>query len=204
MGLYRPRLVLPFFPIALSSRIADLLTPVPNKIAFPLMEELTSPSVVQVSLAEEIFPSMDLSTYTESVQDALSRKEYPARVGWLGSLVTRDPLEGNHVRTSGEGLFIDYRELKKSEHHVNLKNDRYSKSIDGWNIVDTGGGDWIGIQRNLKMLGSVRVEFWDKGPKIIQLIMFEPRGIPGLLWWKLIFPLVSRRMLAKTISAISD
>ena len=197
MGLFRPRLALPLFPIALSARIADLLTPVPNNIAFPLMEELTSSSIVQNSLADEIFPSMELSRYAESVQNALSRKEYPTRTGWLGALVTREPLKGDHVRTSGEGLLIDYRELDNREHQINPKDFHTSKSVDGWITVDKGSGDWIGFYRKLKLLGSVRVEFWDKGPEIIQLLMFEPRGIPGLLWWKLVFPFVSRWMLAK-------
>ncbi len=165
MGLVRPRLALPFFPIALSARIADLLTPVPNEIAFPLMEELTSPSIVQDSLAGEIFPAMKLSRYEESVQDALRRKEYPSHSGWLGALVTRDPLKGDQVRTSGEGLLIDYREVETSEHQ-NLLAVHNLKSTDGWISVGKGSDDWLGFQKNIKAMGQLRVEFRIKDAKI--------------------------------------
>jgi hypothetical protein len=145
-----------------------------------------------------------LSNYAESVQDALSRKEYPTHTGWLGALVTREPLKGNHVRTSGEGLLIDYREVEKGEHHINLKDVHSSKSSYGWNTVEKGSGDWFGFYRIFTVLGSVRVEFWGKDPKVIQLILFEPRGIPGMLWWKLVFPFYSRWMLVKLRKAIFE
>ena len=182
-GLVRPKLALPFFIVSLSARIADRLTPVPFSIAYPLMEELTSPSVIQDATAQLLFPEFEMSSYAESVRRALGREEYFPGAPWTASLVTREPLMGGHVRTSGEGFLIDYRE-KSAEYSPELIAQLFNEITGiGWTIEAQEEGKWIRFRSKKKLPGVMRVEFQYTNRKLTQTVMFDPFGLPGMFWW---------------------
>jgi len=185
-GLNRPKIIIPYFPVSLSAWIADLLTPVPYEIAFPLMQELEAPSVT--NNPSSIFSSKGFSNYEESVRAALNRDEYESDESWLSSLITRKTLQGNHVRTLGEGLFIDYRELHQEIDGGIDAIAMISDPITGWKIDFQDEGKWVRICKSYKLLGEFLIEYSFSNPQISQLIMFNPNGIIGMLWWNILPP----------------
>jgi hypothetical protein len=183
-GLNRPKIKIPFFPVAMSARIADLLTPVPYEIAFPLMQELEAPSVANST--GNFLNSATFTDYAESVRRALRREEYDYDRSWLGSIMTRTPLKGKHVRTSGEGLLIDYRELDRARFKDIDPDCSTSATTTGWNVEYHDPGKGIRIRRSYKGLGEYIIEYHLSTGQVVQLSMFSPEGILGLLWWNLL------------------
>lgn len=186
-GLRRGKLTLPFFHAALSARIADWLTPVPYAIARPLMEELVAPSIVQDDTARRLFPSIEPMPYAEAVRRALTRAEMPAHTPWMDSLVTRHPLLGPHTATLGEGLLIDYREAPgRPSEMLRLLFD--GKSARGWQTEAHTSGAWMRMRGRSHPFGVQWLEVQYTEGIIKQAALFEPKGLPGLLWWNLLRP----------------
>lgn len=186
-GLRRGRLPLPFFHAALSATIADWLTPVPYAIARPLMEELVAPSVVTHHTARSLFPAIQPMPYAEAVRRALARAEMPIETPWMDSLVTRHPLDGAHVQTLGEGLMIDYREATGRSSET-LEALLGGKSARGWETEAFAAGEWMRMRSRAHPFGAQWLEVQRKSSLIKMAALFEPKGLPGLLWWNALRP----------------
>lgn len=202
-GLKRGKLPMPFFHAALSARIADWLTPVPYTIARPLMEELVAPSVVQDDTARRMFPDIEPMPYAEGVRRALARAEMPANTPWMDSLVTRHPLLGPHTATLGEGLLIDYRETPGRPSRV-LTQLFEGKSARGWETESHAPGTWMRMRGRSHPFGTQWLEVQYTEECLKQAALFEPRGLPGMLWWNLLRPYHTWRfktMFAQLIAA---
>jgi len=72
-GLRRGMLLIPGLPAGLMAYMVDKLTPVPEAIAFPLINGLRSDSVVKDSQALEVFPEIQLTGYRQAVADSLEQ-----------------------------------------------------------------------------------------------------------------------------------
>jgi uncharacterized protein YbjT (DUF2867 family) len=191
-GLYRPKIKFPFFPVSSSARIADLLTPVPYEIAYPLMQELEAPSVVRVDSEERgIYDLKALSPYAISLHYAISREEYGDHIPWLGTLLTRDPLFGSMVRTTGEGFLIEHRELYQanlSDFGMRYLNGEFEEE---WDLDDFHPNKWTRITRDLRLVGRLYIEMQIRKDRIFLTALFEPKGLIGYLWWYCLLPLHS-------------
>lgn len=104
-GLKRSLLVLPWMPLDLMALIAGILTPVPAKIARPLLGGMKSSSDVRSAAVETVFPDIHPKTYLESVLRALDDLT-PARLEFCWTPDT--PL----TRIRQNGFFVDRRECK--------------------------------------------------------------------------------------------
>ncbi|HET6845221.1 MAG TPA: DUF2867 domain-containing protein [Anaerolineales bacterium] len=102
-GLKRYLFMLPGIPIGLMALIVDRLTPVPRPIATALIGGLQSDSRVLDGAAQRMFPEVQLLTFEQAIQIALSEliPERLERV-WVG----RGQDAGN-IRH--EGFIVDYR-----------------------------------------------------------------------------------------------
>jgi uncharacterized protein YbjT (DUF2867 family) len=182
-GLVRPKLILPFFKATISAWIADKLTPVHFSIAKPLMEELTAPSIIKNRSSSILFPLIIPSIYSDSVKYAIGRDEYPPESPWSDSLVTRDPLIGSYVSTLGEGFLIDHREKPVTSLAKTAFTLLNGTKVSGWEIEEIQMGAWVRLRGNKRIPGVLRVEIQHREGYLIQTAMFEPHGLPGLLWW---------------------
>lgn len=71
-GLKRRLIILPWLPLSLMAWMVSLLTPVPAAIAYPLIEGLQAPSIVQDERALRLFPDIHPMGYSASLQTALA------------------------------------------------------------------------------------------------------------------------------------
>ena len=72
-GFQRPIVMFPFLPTALMAFIVGQLTPVPEKIAHPLIEGLKSDSIVKDPKALTVFPEIQPTEYRQAVRDSLDK-----------------------------------------------------------------------------------------------------------------------------------
>jgi uncharacterized protein YbjT (DUF2867 family) len=185
MGLRRSKLPVPIYPLELSARLMDMLSPVPLNIARPLMQELVGPSLVSDFSAADLFPDIRPMTYDAAVAHALAREEMPADGPWIGSLVTREPLRGPHVRTLGEGLRIEYREAVSGRTPQSLTRMVEEASSDGlesgWVLQAGRAGQWLRLQRPEGERSRVYLEVERREGLLRWAFLSESRGLPAHL-----------------------
>jgi hypothetical protein len=104
-GLRRGALLLPWIPMNLMSFLVGRLTPVPMRIARPLIGGMRGSSIVHSVDAEKVFPDILPQTYRDSILQALEGLS-PSRL----EPVWRNGVSLNRVKT--EGFFIENREIK--------------------------------------------------------------------------------------------
>jgi uncharacterized protein YbjT (DUF2867 family) len=183
-NLIRPKVFIPFYLTGLSAWIADKLTPVPFSIAYPLMEELTAPSVVNSENgAELLLGEEEIQLYVENVSYAMARKEYLLKSPWTASLVTRASLNKPLVNTLGEGFLIDYREQAIANPSPHLKDVLKGQIESDWEVEEPGAEYWIRLRKKQTAFGVLRMEIQYTDGLLMQTSLYEPNGIPGLLWW---------------------
>jgi len=165
------------------------MTPVPYPIAYALIGGLSSDSVVKHPEALAIFPEVTLIDFDTAARDAL-KKTHPSQI----ERVWEDGRQG-HRSIKHEGCFIDHREqllpvepekvLSTVLQHVN-----HSAAFDEVQQTDekisvhvkdqTAGEKWI-EWRVVRHAASMTY--------ISQTVFFCPRGLPGFLYWYLLYPL---------------
>ncbi len=103
-GLQRRFLILPGMSVDLMARVAGLLTPVPARIAGPLLGGMRSDSVVHDGAASRDFPHIEPVDYETSVRMALERLS-------PGSLETGWEKGASSFRIKQEGFFIEGQQI---------------------------------------------------------------------------------------------
>ena len=104
-GLKRRLVVLPGLPVRLMAVMAEALTPVPARIAGPLLEAMRGDSVVCIDSAKRDFPRVEPTGYENSVALALER---------LSPDCLESPWENGctSFRIKQAGFFIEGRQVR--------------------------------------------------------------------------------------------
>ncbi|MFG0293769.1 MAG: DUF2867 domain-containing protein [Phycisphaerales bacterium JB050] len=98
----------PFLAPRLAARWVGFVTPIPNKLAVPLVEGVIRPLPADTSRAEELFAQVKPMPTEEAVRLALQRTEKNAvETRWTGAMVAHDPLDLDDE----EGLFREVRRI---------------------------------------------------------------------------------------------
>ena len=192
-GLKRNILLVPGLPVWFMAFGVGLMTPVPYLIAHALIGGLSADSVVKHPEAMQVFPEVKLIDFDSAARDALE-KTHPAHI----ERVWKD--EGKNKKSiKHEGCFIDHREIE-----VNTESER------GWNENGTVkersylfGTQWMEWQvRHAAPPGH----YVESLTYISQTVFFCPRGLPGFLYWYLLYPfhMLRFRSLLKSIANKSD
>ena len=111
-GFARRILILPTIPLQLMAFGVDLMTPVPKRIASPLIDGMQSDSVVRDHRAEEIFRDIHLLDY-ESAVTAAMKMITPSQIEPVW-----DNGEDSVKVIKHEGFFIECRQI-----HLNISPD---------------------------------------------------------------------------------
>jgi hypothetical protein len=159
-GLNRRLLMLPGIPVWFMAFGVGLMTPVPYPIAHALIEGLSADSLVRHPEALAAFPEVSLIDFDSAAREALE-KTHPAHIErvWEDGSQTRKSLKH-------EGCFIIQRVSALPE---NQRRDGRMESRR------TRFGDlWL----------EVRME----RTSLTETLYFSPRGLPGFLYWYLLYP----------------
>jgi uncharacterized protein YbjT (DUF2867 family)/uncharacterized membrane protein YagU involved in acid resistance len=112
-GLHRKLVAVPFFTPRLSSGWVHLVTPIPSRIARPLIDGLRSPVVVRDDRALRDFPDIRPIGFEEAVRRALDRySTVGPETTWFDAYDVRT-LPGNFTGAT-DGMLVDRRERHTS------------------------------------------------------------------------------------------
>jgi hypothetical protein len=187
-GLRRRVVLMPGIPLWFMAFGVSLMTPVPYPIAYALIGGLSADSVVKHPEALHVFPEVKLIGFDAATRDALEKTQ-PAHIERVWDAGRRAPTSMKH-----EGCFIDHRELNIHDGAENAfstlmalgEKRKWVMSMDQSNgqVVaciqkSVAGNRWI----------EWRVHPTESGAHIAQTVFFCPHGLPGFLYWFLLYPI---------------
>lgn len=107
-GLGRLIFPLPVLAPGLAARWVGLVTPIPNRLAIPLVQGVVHPVVGDTEKARRLFPEVQPLSYREAVQRALRRvSEHEVETRWSGARLTSETSE----LTDCEGVIREVRSV---------------------------------------------------------------------------------------------
>ncbi|MFT3890079.1 MAG: DUF2867 domain-containing protein [Anaerolineales bacterium] len=176
-GLKRRMFLVPGLPVAFMAFGVGLMTPVPYPIAYALIGGLSADSVVKHPEALTIFPEVNLIDFDTAAQKALkfTHPEHIERVWDDGSV------EFKFLKHEGCFILSGVRELAPAS---------ASKLADSKHESTFFGETWLE---------------WQSGQNgtLSYTLYFHPHGLPGFLYWFLLYPfhwLRFRGLLRKIIN----
>ncbi|MBV9334081.1 MAG: DUF2867 domain-containing protein, partial [Candidatus Eremiobacteraeota bacterium] len=172
-GLRRRIFIVPFFTPKLSSYWVHLITPVPARLAQPLIAGLHNEVVVRDDAAARDFPGIHPQTFEEALSLALDRSQSADREStWFDAFAAQNP-RGEFTGLT-EGMLVDRRErivrapaMRTAEIFSSLGGDRGWLASDWlWRLrgrIDRIAGG-TGLRRGRRSMKTLRVgdalDFW--------------------------------------------
>ena len=200
-GLRRRMFLIPGIPVWFMAFGVGLMTPVPYPIAYALIGGLSADSVVKHPEALKTFPEVKLIDFDSASQDALE-KTHPSHI----ERVWDDGRQA--IRTlKHEGCFIDHREerVDAGPEKVLETLTQFVNRSDMFTRVERSNAKIVICVQD-QFAGEQWIE-WRIYPsghstKLTQTVFFYPSGLPGFLYWYLLYPfhLLNHRGLIKTIA----
>lgn len=204
-GLKRRMFLLPGIPLWLMAFGVALMTPVPYPIAYALIHGLSADSCIKHSEALKIFPDVNLIDFAAATRDALA-KTHPSHIERIWEDGRQEPKSIKH-----EGCFVDHREIA-----VTAEPERVLSTItrladeQNWPLEVNEANGWVVATIQNQIAGrnwiEWRVRHATSMTYIMQTVFFSPRGLPGFLYWYLLYPfhLMDFRGLIRTIARQSE
>ena len=198
-GLKRRMLLIPGIPLWFMALGVGLMTPVPYPIAHALIEGLASDSVVQHDEALKIFPEVKLIDFDSAARYALE-KTHPAYIERVWD-------DGGKIARSikHQGCFIDHREIKTRASPENVFDAiKHIIARPNWRMEVNEHNQKVIICDTNQRAGDQWIE-WRVSPgsptSLTQTVFFSPRGLPGFLYWYLLYPfhIIGFRRLVREI-----
>lgn len=208
-------IVLPFLTPTIASLWVGTVTPIPPGLARPLIESLECDAVMRNSDIDNIIepPPEGLTGYRRAVELALDRaarglidatwsslrsepaEPLPSDPDWAGQVVYTD------VRAATTAAKPE-RVWKSAEDAANGGSGRLGR----WRVEEREPGSKLRLRAQRRSPGRAWLEITvtphdGGGTEYVQRAIFLPRGIPGRLYWFLLWPLrtAALRALARDI-----
>jgi hypothetical protein len=187
-GLRRSMILLPYVPLWLMAFGVGVMTPVPRPIAYALIGGLSADSVVKHPDALRVFPEVHLIDFDQAARMALDELS-PLHV----ERVWGD--DGQMVKTiKHEGFFVHHRQAQ-----VNTTVEQIFQAIGNfsqktnWKVEVREENERVLVRIKNQIGGQAWIE-WRvtqnaDSTRLIQTVFFAPRGLPGFLYWYLLYPL---------------
>jgi uncharacterized protein YbjT (DUF2867 family) len=159
-GLKRTMFLLPGIPVSLMAFGVGLMTPVPYPIAYALIGGLSTDSIVKHPDVLQAFPEVELIDFDSATKDAL-KKTHPEHIERVW-----DDGQPETKSIKHEGCFILHRvtALGKNQ-NLEAKREHF---------------------RNF--FGELWIENHIEQNQLSQTLFFSPRGLPGFLYWYILYP----------------
>ena len=164
-GLKRTMFLVPGIPISLMAFGVGLMTPVPYPIAYALIGGLSTDSIVKHPDALNIFPEVKLIDFDTATHKVLkiTHPDHIERVWVDGNL---KPISIKH-----EGCFILHYSGIRQLAGENKSNTSESKN-----------------EHHSNFFGELWLEQHVEQNHITRTLFFCPHGLPGFLYWFLLYP----------------
>lgn len=211
-GLRRRMILVPGLPVWFMAFGVGLMTPVPYPIAYALIGGLSADSVVKHPEALQVFPEVTLIGYDRAAQDALEKTD-PGQI----ERVWDDGRPGAKF-IKHEGCLIDHREVEVQAEPGRILEaiKKYTGSAGMFKKVKDMDEQFMVCVKD-QIAGQKWIE-WRVGQtgreasprdsltRLAQTVFFYPHGLPGFLYWFLLYPfhILSFRGLIRAIAKQSE
>jgi hypothetical protein len=186
-GLKRRMILLPGLPVPFMAFGVGLVTPVPYPIAYALIGGLSADSVVKHAEALQVFPEVRLIDFDSAAKAALD-KTHPVHIERVW-----DDGRGAFKIIKHEGCFIhqEERQVAAEPEKILTTLKQIVNTSDAFVKVLEANGQLI-VCVNDRAAGEQWIE-WRLTPKgrsthLSQTVFFCPHGLPGFLYWSLLYP----------------
>lgn len=244
-GYRRYIMPVPVLAPGLAARWVGLVTPIPNRLAVPLVQGVIRPLLANTTEARRRFPTVQPLTYRQAVEKALEQTaKGEVETRWSGALgrtrtYEAEDWEGTirEVRTiltparpeaafqsftslGGEKgwLFWDWAwEVRGFLDRImggpGLRRGRRDparlfpgEALDFWRVEEVRSPSTLRLRAEMRIPGKAWLQ-WEavpegSGTRLVQTAQFAPRGLPGMLYWYLLYP-VHRLMFSGLIRAVA-
>ena len=186
-GLKRRMFLIPGLPVWFMAFGVALMTPVPYPIAYALIGGLSANSIVKHPEALEVFPEVNLIDFDSATKTALE-KTHPIHIERVWDNGRKGVKSLKH-----EGCFIDHREMQihaEPEKVLDALKQFVNRSDAFIEEVHTDEQIIVCVKRQVtgKKWIAWRVGQMDNLTYLSQTVFFSPRGLPGFLYWYLLYP----------------
>ena len=193
--------MVPGMPVWIMAFGVGLMTPVPYPIAYALIGGLSADSVVKHPEALGVFPEVQLMDFDSAAKDALERT-HPSHIERVWDDGRRAFRFIKH-----EGCFVDHRQIQvnaETETLVEMLKQFLGKRENFVKVTQTDHRVVVCAKRQVAGEKWVewRVDRADKVTHLKQTVFFCPHGLPGFLYWYLLYPfhLIKHRSLIRAIT----
>ena len=238
-GLKRWLIAVPVLTPRLSSYWVHLITPIPARIAQPLIKGLGNEVIVRDETARQLFPSIALLDYETAVHQALKQMEMRGvETAWSDALISSQGNKSPVALLTSEGMIMERRQrtvtapadaVYRSFAGLGGKRGwlymdwawqlrgmtdrlcggvgmrrgrrdpddlRVGDALDFWRVEVVEPGRLIRLRAEMKVPGRAWLEFQalpqPSGQTLLsQTAFFEPKGLLGLLYWYVLYPIHS-------------
>jgi uncharacterized protein YbjT (DUF2867 family) len=238
-GLKRWLIAVPVLTPRLSSYWVHLITPIPARIAQPLIKGLGNEVIVRDETARQLFPSIALLDYETAVHQALKQMEMRGvETAWSDALISSQGNKSPVALLTSEGMIMERRQrtvtapadaVYRSFAGLGGKRGwlymdwawqlrgmtdrlcggvgmrrgrrdpedlRVGDALDFWRVEVVEPGRLIRLRAEMKVPGRAWLEFQalpqPGGQTLLsQTAFFEPKGLLGLLYWYVLYPIHS-------------
>ncbi|MCS6919067.1 MAG: SDR family oxidoreductase [Fimbriimonadales bacterium] len=231
-GLRRVIVKTPVLAPKLAALWVGLVTPIPNRLAVPLVEGIVHALVADTARARALFPAIEPMDYRAAVRLALTRiSERAVETHWSGALGAAQ----TYTLEDWEGLICEERTalvdappetvfrafcslggetgwlawnwawrlrglLDKLVGGPGLRRGRRhpyellpGEALDFWRVEQVVPNRSLRLRAEMKTPGKAWLEFQaipEGGrTRLVQRALFEPRGLPGALYWYALYPI---------------
>lgn len=231
-GLKRWIFKTPVLAPNLAALWVGLVTPIPNRLAVPLVEGIVHSLIADTTRAQALFPHIQPMGYRDAVRLTLMRiAERAVETHWSGALgaaqtYTLEDWEGviREERTvlvnappaavfrafcslGGETGWLVWGWAWRLRGLIDkllggpgLRRGRRhpyellpGEAVDFWRVEHVVPNRLLRLRAEMKTPGKAWLEFEavpeGNGTRLIQRALFEPRGLPGALYWYALYPI---------------
>jgi uncharacterized protein YbjT (DUF2867 family) len=238
-GLKRWLIAVPVLTPRLSSYWVHLITPIPARIAQPLIKGLGNEVIVHDESARDLFPAIALLDYQTAVREALNEMETRGvETAWSDALISSQGINSPVALVTSEGMIMERRQrlVKAPAEAVyrsfaslggnrgwlymnwawklrgmgdrlcggvgmrrgrrNSDDLRVGDALDFWRVEMVEPNRLVRLRAEMKVPGRAWLEFQalpqPSGQTLLsQTAFFEPKGLLGLIYWYLLYPVHS-------------
>lgn len=193
-GLRRKLVMIPVAPLAFMAYFVEKMTPVPARIAYPLIDGMQSDSIIGDYPAKEAFPTIHLLHYEESIHSALEELS-PDKVERVWD-IPGPGTQCTYTFRKHEGFLVHYWQVPCTQDWPQVVQAVQQKSVPFRRRYTSDGGvagRFIRFYQELPRLGKVwfewQVSALDDGRNhLTQTVFIAPHGVLGFLYGYLRYP----------------
>lgn len=159
-GLNRSLVMIPYIPVWFMAMGVGLVSPIPYPVAYVLIESLSADCIVEHPDVLEAFPNVELIDFDSAVREALDRTN-PEQI---------------------ERVWEDGRQTSKSLKHEGCF------IVQRVSTITDNNREGVMMENRHTPFGELWFEVHTEQQTLIQTLFFSPHGLPGFLYWFMLYP----------------